>query len=147
MMISMNSEKDNLASGRLKGKSAVVTGSATEIGKATAMLFASEGARVVVSDIDETPARDVVNAIVAQGGEAIFVKADVSHLEDAQQLIETTVRSYGQLDVLVNNAAVYRGDGNILGVPDEVWDKVMAVNLKGTYLCCKFAIAQMVQQT
>ena len=110
------------------------------------MLFAGEGARVVVSDIDEAPAREVVNAIVAQGGEAIFVKADVSNPEDAKQLIETTVRSYGQLDVLVNNAAVYRGDGNILGVPDEVWDKVMAVNLKGTYLCCKFAIAQMVQQ-
>ena len=110
------------------------------------MLFAGEGARVVVSDIDEAPAREVVTAIVAQGGEAIFVKADVSNPEDAKRLIETTVRSYGPLDVLVNNAAVYRGDGNILGVHDEVWDKVMAVNLKGTYLCCKFAIAQMVQQ-
>jgi NAD(P)-dependent dehydrogenase (short-subunit alcohol dehydrogenase family) len=146
MMISMHSEKDNLASGRLKGKSAIVTGSATGIGKATAALFAREGARVVVSDIDETRAREVVKAIVAQGGEAIFVKADVSNLKDAEQLIEATVRSYGQVDVLVNNAAVYRGDGNILGVPDEVWDKVVAVNLKGTYLCCKFAIAQMVRQ-
>jgi 3-oxoacyl-[acyl-carrier protein] reductase len=146
MMISMNSEKDNLASGRLKGKSAIVTGSATGIGKATAMLFASEGARVVVSDIDEAPAREVVNAVGAQGGEALFVKADVSNADDAQQLIETTVRSYGHLDVLVNNAAVYRGDGDILKVPDEVWDKVMAVNLKGTYLCCKFAIAQMLRQ-
>src|SRR5437868_14000894 len=126
-MISMNLEKDNRASRRLKGKSAVVTGSAAGIGKATAMLFASEGARMVVSDIDEDPAREVVNAIVARGGEAMFVKADVSNPDDAKQLIETTVQSYGQLDVLVNNAAVYRGDGNILGVPDEVWDKVMAV--------------------
>jgi 3-oxoacyl-[acyl-carrier protein] reductase len=145
MMISMNSEKNNWISGRLKGKSAIVTGSATGIGKATAMLFAGEGARVVVSDIDEAPAREVVTRIVAQGGAAIFVKADVSNPADVEQLIEATVRSYGQLDVLVNNAAIYRGDGNILGVPDEVWDKVMAVNLKGTYLCCKFAIAQMVQ--
>jgi len=145
-MISMNSEKDRLATGRLKGKSAIVTGSATGIGKATAMLFASEGARVVVSDIDEAPAREVVNAIVAQNGEAIFVNADVSKPEDAKQLVETTVRSYGQIDVLVNNAAVYQGDGDILKVPDEVWDKVMAVNLKGKYLCCKFAIAQMAQQ-
>jgi len=142
----MNSEKDSRPSGCLKGKSAIVTGSATGIGKATAILFASEGARVVVSDIDEAPARAVVSAIAAQGGEAIFVKADVSNPEDAKHLIETTVRSYGQVDVLVNNAAVYREDGNILGVPDEVWDKVMAVNLKGTYLCCKFAIAQMAPQ-
>ena len=142
----MNSEKDNRARRRLKGKSAIVTGSATGIGKATAILFASEGARVVVSDIDEAPAREVVNTIVAQGGEAVLVKADVSNPEDAKHLVETTVRSYGQLDVLVNNAAAYLGDGNILKVPDEVWDKVMAVNLKGTYLCCKFAIAQMVQQ-
>jgi NAD(P)-dependent dehydrogenase (short-subunit alcohol dehydrogenase family) len=142
----MNAENNNPASGRLKGKSAIVTGSAAGIGKATAMLFASEGARVVVSDIDEAPAREVVSAIVAQGGEAIFVKADVSKPEDAQHLIETTARSYRQIDILVNNAGVYRGDGDILKVPDEVWDKVMAVNLKGTYLCCKFAIAQMVRQ-
>jgi NAD(P)-dependent dehydrogenase (short-subunit alcohol dehydrogenase family) len=142
----MNSEKNNRPSERLKGKAAIVTGSATGIGKATAMLFASEGARVVVSDIDEAPAREVVKAILAKSNEAIFVKADVSKPEDVKQLIETTVRSYGRIDVVVNNAAVYRGDGDILKVPDEVWDKVMAVNLKGTYLCCKFAIAQMVQQ-
>src|SRR6266536_3435542 len=110
----MNSEKDNRASGRLNGKSAIVTGSATGIGKATAMLFAREGARVVVSDIDEAPAREVVNAIVAERGEAIFVKADVSNPEDAQHLVEATVRSYGQVDILVNNAAAYRGDGDIL---------------------------------
>lgn len=142
----MNSEKTDKARGRLKGKSAIVTGSATGIGKATAMLFASEGARVVVSDIDEARAREVVSDIVGQSGEAIFVKADVSKPDDAKRLIETTVRSYGQVNILVNNAAVYRGDGNILKVSDEVWDQVIAVNLKGTYLCCKFAIAQMVEQ-
>ena len=139
----MNAEKDKRTGGRLEGKSAIVTGSATGIGKATAMLFAREGARVVVSDIDEAPAREVVNAIVAHGAEAIFVKADVSSPEDVMLLVETTVRSYGQLDALVNNAAAYRGDGDILKVSEDVWDKIMAVNLKGTYLCCKFAIAQM----
>ncbi len=142
----MNSANDDRASGRLRGKSAILTGSATGIGKATAMLFASEGARVVVSDIDEAPAREVVNAIVAQNAEAIFVKADVSRPEDVRQLFEASVRSYGRVDVLVNNAAVYRGDGDILKVADEVWDKVIAVNLKGTYLCCKFAIEQMAEQ-
>jgi NAD(P)-dependent dehydrogenase (short-subunit alcohol dehydrogenase family) len=141
----MQSEKHSVSGQRLKGKSAIVTGSATGIGKATAMLFAGEGARVVVSDIDEAPAKQVVNAIHAAGGEAIFVKADVSKPEYVKQLVETTVQTYGRLDVLVNNAAAYRGDGNILTVPDEIWEQVIAVNLKGVYLGCKFAIAQMIE--
>jgi len=130
---------------RLKGKSAIVTGSATGIGKATATLFAQEGARVVVSDVDETGGQQVAAAIQAEGGEAIFARADVSQAEDVERLVETAVRTFGRLEVLVNNAAVYRGDGNILSVPDEIWDKVIAVNLKGTYLCCKSAIARMIE--
>ncbi len=130
---------------RLKGKSAIVTGSATGIGKATAVLFAKEGAGVVVSDVDEPGGQQVVAAIQAEGGDAIFVGADVSQAADVERLAEATARTYGRLNVLVNNAAVYRGDGNILSVPDEIWDRIMAVNLKGTYLCCKFAIARMIQ--
>jgi 3-oxoacyl-[acyl-carrier protein] reductase len=130
---------------RLKGKPAIVTGSATGIGKATAILFAQEGARVVVSDVDEPGGREVVNAITGAGGEAIFVPADVSRAEDVERLVETAVRTFGRLDVLVNNAAAYRGDGGLLTVPDETWDHIIAVNLKGTYLCCKFAIAKMVE--
>jgi len=130
---------------RLKGKPAIVTGSATGIGKATAVLFANEGARVMVSDVDEIGGRQVANAITADGGEAIFVPADVSRAEDVERLVDTAVRTFGRLDVLVNNAAVYRGDGGLLSVPDEIWDKVIAVNLKGTYLCCKSAIARMVK--
>jgi 3-oxoacyl-[acyl-carrier protein] reductase len=130
---------------RLRGKSAIVTGSATGIGKATAMLFADEGARVVVSDLDEAPARKVVDTILTQGNEATFVRADVSNAADVQQLVEAAERFYGRLDILVNNAAIYRGDGNILGLSDGVWDRIMAVNLKGTYLCSKCAIARMVQ--
>ena len=130
---------------RLKGKPAIVTGSATGIGKATAILFAQEGARVVVSDVDEPGGREVVNAITGAGGEAIFVPADVSRAEDVERLVETAVRTFGRLDVLVNNAAAYLGDGGLLSVPDETWDRIIAVNLKGTYLCCKFAIAKMVE--
>jgi 3-oxoacyl-[acyl-carrier protein] reductase len=128
----------------LNGKSAIVTGSATGIGKATAMLFATEGARVVVSDVDEA-AGQVADAIKKGGGEAIFSRADVSHADDVEQLMDATVRTYGRLDVLVNNAAVYRGDGSILTVTDEVWNQIISVNLKGTYLCCKFAIARMME--
>jgi 3-oxoacyl-[acyl-carrier protein] reductase len=128
----------------LKGKSAIVTGSATGIGKATAMLFAKEGARVVVADVDEA-AGQVADAIKEGGGEAIFRRADVSHADDVEQLVDATVRTYGRLDVLVNNAAVYRGDGSILTVTDEVWNHIISVNLKGTYLCCKFAIARMME--
>jgi NAD(P)-dependent dehydrogenase (short-subunit alcohol dehydrogenase family) len=131
-------------SSRLNGKSAIVTGSATGIGKATAVLFAKEGARVVVSDVDEAGGRQVTNAITNEGGEAMFVPADVSRADDVERLVETAGRTFGRLDVLVNNAAVYRGDGNLMSVPDEIWDKVMAVNLKGTYLCCKFGIARMI---
>ena len=130
---------------RLKGKSAIVTGSATGIGKATAALFAKEGARVVVSDIDETGGEQVATGIKADGGQAIFVNADVSQVVDVERLIEAAVGAYGRLDVLVNNAAVYLGDGGLLSVPDEIWDKIIAVNLKGTYLCCKFAIARMIE--
>lgn len=130
---------------RLEGKSAIVTGSATGIGKATAVLFAKDGARVVVSDIDEAGGQQVVNKIKGEGGEGIFVKADVSQAEEVERLVDAAVGTYGRLDVLVNNAAAYRGDGNLMLVPDEIWDKVMAVNLKGTYLCCKFAIARMIE--
>lgn len=128
----------------LNGKSAIVTGSATGIGRATAMLFAKEGARVVVSDVDEG-ARQVVEAIKEGGGEAIFVQADVSDAGDVERLTDTTARTYGRLDVLVNNAAAYRGDGSILTVTDETWNQIINVNLKGTYLCCKFAIARMLE--
>lgn len=130
---------------RLEGKSAVVTGSATGIGKAAAVLFAKEGARVVVSDVDATGGQQVAGAIKAEGGEAIFIKADVSQVADVERLIEGAVGAYGRLDVLVNNAAAYLGDGSVLLVRDETWDKIIAVNLKGTYLCCKFAIARMIE--
>ena len=139
----MGSESHKLSGARLEGKCAIVTGSATGIGKATATLFAQEGARVVVSDVDEA-GRQVVEAIKGDGGEATFVKADVSQAVDAERMVDTAVRTYGRLDVLVNNAAVYRGDGSILTVADETWNQIIGVNLKGTYLCCKFAIARMI---
>lgn len=140
----MGSESHKLSGARLEGKCAIVTGSATGIGKATATLFAKEGARIVVSDVDEA-GRQVVDAIKGDGGEAVFVRADVSRADDAARMVETAVRTYGRLDVLVNNAAVYLGDGNILTVADETWNQIMGVNLKGTYLCCKFAIARMIE--
>src|SRR5690348_10394464 len=140
----MGSESHKLSGVRLEGKCAIVTGSATGIGKATATLFAKEGARIVVSDVDEA-GRQVVDAIKGDGGEATFVKADVSQADDAERMVDTTVRTYGRLDVLVNNAAVYLGDGNILTVADETWNQIIGVNLKGTYLCCKFAIGRMIE--
>lgn len=140
----MNSEKSGGPSTRLRGRPAIVTGASTGIGKATAMLFAKEGARVVVSDVDEGGGQQVVSAIQADGGDATFVGADVSQPEDVKRLVDATVQVYGRLEVLVNNAAAYRGDGGILSVPEQIWDQIMTVNLKGTYLCCKFAIAQMI---
>jgi 3-oxoacyl-[acyl-carrier protein] reductase len=86
-----------------------------------------------------------VEAIKGDGGEAIFVRADVSRADDVERTVQTAVRTYGRLDVLVNNAAVYLGDGSILSVADETWNQIIGVNLKGTYLCCKFAIARMIE--
>jgi 3-oxoacyl-[acyl-carrier protein] reductase len=128
----------------LKGKTAIVTGAATGIGKAVATLFAQEQARVVVSDIDEAGGTQVVATTRAEGGETMFVKADISQPQDVSRLVDTTADAYGRLDILVNNAAIYRGDGSILLVPEEIWDQIIAVNLKGTYLCCKFAIGRMI---
>lgn len=128
----------------LNGKSAIVTGAATGIGKATARLFAKQGARVVLSDIDEA-ACQVSDEIRDSGAEATFVKADVSIADDVERLVDATVRTYGRLDILVNNAAAYRGDGSILSVSDAVWSQIINVNLKGTYLCSKFAIARMIE--
>ena len=127
----MGSENHKSSGARLEGKCAIVTGSATGIGKATATLFAQEGAWVVVSDVDEA-GRGVVEAIKGDGGEATFVKADVSQAGDAERMVDTAVRTYGRLDVLVNNAAVYLGDGSILTVADETWNQIIGVNLKGT---------------
>ncbi|HWC76967.1 MAG TPA: SDR family oxidoreductase [Blastocatellia bacterium] len=126
---------------RLHGKVAIVTGGAQGIGRATAELFAAEGASVVVADLDEREARETVGAISAKGGEAVFVRTDVSHEADAQAACEEALRTFGRLDVLVNNAAAFVLKGLEASVED--WQKSLGVNVIGSALMSRYAAEAM----
>jgi NAD(P)-dependent dehydrogenase (short-subunit alcohol dehydrogenase family) len=130
---------------RLEGKIAVITGAGSGLGKACARLFAREGARVVVNDYIPGLAEETVAEIVREGGQAVAVPGDVTVSEDVRRVMQTAVDTYGRLDVLVNNAGIMpSGDRSVLDTPEEVWDRVLAVNVKGVYLCCKHAIPHMI---
>jgi NAD(P)-dependent dehydrogenase (short-subunit alcohol dehydrogenase family) len=129
---------------RLDGKVAIVTGSADGIGKATAALFAKEGARVIGADINSQKGNDTIEKIVTQGGEARFVKADVSNSEDVKRVIDCAVE-FGGLDILFNNAGVEVVKA-LVDTSEEEWDRTMKVNLKSVFLCCKYAIPLMVEK-
>jgi NAD(P)-dependent dehydrogenase (short-subunit alcohol dehydrogenase family) len=130
---------------RLRDKVTIVTGGASGIGKASCILFAREGATVVVSDIQDGFGEDVVRAIRDNGGKGKFVHCDVTREDQARNLIVEAVKSYGRLDVLYNNA----GMGMVKLLPDMTepeWDQIFSVNVKGAFLCSKFAIPQMKEQ-
>lgn len=126
---------------RLGGKVAIVTGGAAGIGRATCELFADEGARIVVADVDAPAGAEVAAAIVAQGGQAAFVRADIAQEADARRLTEETVARFGGVDVLVNNAAVFVLKGLDATVDD--WQRSLGVNVIGTALVTRYASAAM----
>jgi NAD(P)-dependent dehydrogenase (short-subunit alcohol dehydrogenase family) len=131
--------------GRLEGKVALVTGGSSGIGRASAITFAREGAKVLVADVAVRGGEETVSMIKKAGGEAIFVKVDVSTDEDAKRMVQVAVATYGRLDILFNNAGV-QVFGTIPNTSEADWYKVMDVNLKGVYLGCKYAIPQMIAQ-
>ncbi|OKL38703.1 SDR family NAD(P)-dependent oxidoreductase [Pontibacter flavimaris] len=127
------------------GKVALVTGASSGIGMATALQYAREGARVVVSDIAEDKGGQVVDKIKAGGGEAIFVKTDVSKPEDCEQVVKQAVAAFGRLDVAFNNAGI-GGEANPVGdMSIAGWNKVVAVNLSSVFYCMHYQIRQMLQ--
>jgi NAD(P)-dependent dehydrogenase (short-subunit alcohol dehydrogenase family) len=130
---------------RLAGKVALITGAGSGIGRASAIRFAAEGARVVVVDWKPDGGRETVARIQADGGEALFVEADVSQEADVQRMVVTAVEAYGRLDILFNNAAV-QVFGTIPETSTRDWQRVLDVNLKGVYLGCKYALPQMIAQ-
>ena len=131
---------------RLKDKVALVTGGGSGIGHATAVLFAAKGAKVVVSDLNEANALETVAKIKAEEGDATTVTGDVSKNADAEAMVRGAVETYGSLDVVVNCAGVVAGKALPAGAsPEEVWDRVMDVNLKGTYLVTWHAVRTMEQ--
>jgi glucose 1-dehydrogenase len=135
-------------SGLLNGKTAVVTGASSGIGRAIATSFATEGASVVVADITSAPlegGEPTVDLITRAGGEASFEKVDVARWDEVDTLIAKTVSRHGRLDIMVNNAAVFSGTG-LLDTRSTDWERVMAVNLTGMFNGCKRAVQQMIAQ-
>lgn len=130
---------------RLQGKVAVVTGAGSGIGRATALLFAREGAKVVVADVQDDAARGTVGVIKQSRGEAVFVHADVSRAQDVAGMIKTAVRNYGRLDVLFNNAGIEGATANIVDYPEDVFDRLISINLKGEWLGMKYCIPEMLK--
>ena len=130
---------------RFSGKVAIVTGGASGIGRATALAFAREGASVAIADVDRAGGEDALRETIARGGQAIFVEADVSEAAGAARIIDHTVASFGGVDILHNNAAVVFY-GTVPDTPEHEWDRVLGVNLRGAYLCSKYAIPEMVKR-
>jgi NAD(P)-dependent dehydrogenase (short-subunit alcohol dehydrogenase family) len=134
---------------RLLGdKVAIVTGGSSGIGRATALLFAQEGARVAIFDLDEVDGKQVVEEIQANGKTAIFVRTDVSIAQDVEAAVARTVEEFDRLDVIFNGAGLSGrkwGDGPIADCTEEAWDRVLAINLKSVFLGCKYAIREMLK--
>ncbi len=126
---------------RLEDKVALITGAGGGIGGESALLFASEGARVVVVDVDEAAGRETVARIEERGGRAVFVRADVSRDGDCARMVGEAERAFGKLDVLFNNAGIMdSADDDATRTPEEVWERTLAINLKGVFLGCKHGI-------
>jgi len=130
---------------RLKNKVAIITGAGSGIGQATAILFAQEGAKVVVNDEHGDEADEVVKQIKKAEGEAISIQANVTKEDEVKKLIKETIKAYGQIDILVNNAGIYRGH-SVPDTTEDEWYEVMDNNLKGPFLCCKHTIPKMLKQ-
>src|SRR2546425_2125965 len=132
-------------SGRLSGKVALITGSGMGMGRETALLFAEEGARVVVADIDAAAARDTVARVEKAGGQALAITGDVAVEADVQRIVEEGVRRFGALHVLHNNAGVLwkDRDRSVLETDDRWWDRVMAINLKSVFWVTKHGIPHL----
>jgi len=129
---------------RLQGKVAIVTGAGSGNGRGIALRLAEEGARVVVADVNEPGARETAVLIEAAGGQALVVRADVSRREQVEAMVEAALSRFGQLDILVNNAGVETLIP-FLELPEAEWDRVLAVNLKGPFLCSQAVSREMVK--
>ncbi|SRR5579884_535456 len=131
---------------RLRDKVVLITGAGSGMGRLAALTFAREGARVAAVDVAAEGGEETAARIARDGGDALFVRADVSKEGDVRAMVRRTVERFGRLDVLYNNAGIFpEQDGSVVDVEEAVWDQVMAVNLKGIYLCCKHGIPELLR--
>lgn len=130
---------------RVKDKVVIITGGGSGIGKETGLLFAREGAKVVVGDVNEKAGTETVDAIKNAGGDALFVKLDVSNREETKQAVKDTIAKYGRIDVLINNAGIIQ-DALVVKMTESQWDKVIDINLKGPFNCIQAVAEQMIAQ-
>lgn len=131
---------------RLENKVAIVTGAASGMGKAISIAYAAEGAKVVLADFQEEKMKGVADEIKSAGGEATTVEADMSKEDDVKALVKKAVDTYGQLDILVNNAGIVDNFEPVGNVSDELWQKVLAVDLNGPFQACREAVNVMADQ-
>lgn len=131
----------------LENKVAIVTGAGSGIGKAIALLYAKEGAKIVVSDINEQSGNEVVSEIKSNGGQAVFVKADTSKAEDNKNLVEQAEKQFGGLQIAVNNAGIGGPISPVGEYPVEGWDKVISINLSGVFYGMRYQIPAMLKSS
>jgi NAD(P)-dependent dehydrogenase (short-subunit alcohol dehydrogenase family) len=132
---------------RLQDKVAIITGAGGGMGRTAALMFAAQGARVVAAEFSEAAGQETVRLVRETGGNASFIKVDVSREADAKAMVDHAVATYGRVDVLYNNAGIMpEADHSVVDTDVDVWDQVMAVNVRGVFLGCKFAIPRMVAQ-
>ncbi len=131
----------------LKGKTAIVTGAGRGIGAGIAIVLARKGANVIVNDLKvRKEVGDVVKKITSQGGQASAIVADITKKDEVQAMVAATIKQFGAIDILVNNAGIEAPPGLTKDLQEEQWDRVLAVNLKGAFLCCQAVIPQMMKQ-
>jgi len=135
-----------VSAGRLEGRTALITGAASGIGREAARLFAREGAYVVVADRERAAGEAAAAEIEADGGRAVFVPVDVSRAVEVEAVVAEAERTFGALHVVFNNAGIFpAADASPVDTPEETWDRVMGVNLKGVFLGCKYAIPALLR--
>jgi NAD(P)-dependent dehydrogenase (short-subunit alcohol dehydrogenase family) len=132
---------------RLEGKVALITGAGGGMGRTAARMFAAEGARVVLADVTDEMVASAIADVEATGGQATGIAADVSNEDDARKMVDHAVATFGRVDALYNNAGIMpAADHSVVDTDVATWDKVMAVNVRGVFLGCKYAIPRMVEQ-
>lgn len=131
---------------RLEGKVALITGAAGGMGRTAAKLFATEGAKVVIADVTERAGEEAAEEITSAGGQAAFVRTDVSKAADVEAMVRFAVQKFGGLHVLYNNAGIFHAeDGGTVETTETIWDRVIDINLKGVWLGCKYGIPALVR--